>query len=173
MLVQNKAKFKKSSWTKKKKAKSGGNAQDEIPSVSSGTKSSPSTGSACFYCKADGHWKRNCSKYLADKAKSGGVTSNSGTLVCNVIDLYLADAPGSSWVYDTGSVIHICNSLQRLVRTRGIARGEVDIRVSNKARVAALEVGMMQLHLPSGFIMELNNCYFFQCLVETLFLLHV
>ena len=45
------------------------------------------------------------------------MTSDSGTLVCNVIDIYLADAPNSSWVYDTGSVIHICNSMQGLVRT--------------------------------------------------------
>ena len=97
---------------------------------------------------------RNCSKYLADKAKSGDSTSNSGTLVCNVIDIYLADAPNSSWVYDTRLVIHICNSLQGLVRTRSMARG------ANKARFAALQVGTMQLHLPSGFLMELNNCYY-------------
>src|SRR3954465_2925559 len=110
LMVQNKAKFKKSSWTKNK-AKSGGKqAPDPVPSASSGTPS-PSAGSTCFYCKADGHWKRNCNKYLADKAKSGGMTSDSGTLVCNVIDIYLADAPNSSWVHDTESVIHICNSL--------------------------------------------------------------
>jgi hypothetical protein len=41
-----------------------------------------------------------------------------------------------------------------------VARGEVDFRVGNNARVVALSVGMMQLHLPSGFIIELNNCYF-------------
>ena len=82
------------------------------------------------------------------------MTSDSGTLVCNVIDIYLADAPNSSWAYDTRSVIHICNSLQGLVRTRSVARGEIDIRVGNKARVAALEVGTMQLHLPSGFLMR-------------------
>ena len=27
-------------------------------------------------------------------------------------------------------------------------------------RVAALAIGTMQLHLPSGFVLELNNCYF-------------
>ena len=159
MVQKNANKFKKSSWTKKK-AKSGGNAKDSVPSASSRTKPSPTAGAGCFHCKEEGHWKRNCSKYLAEKAKSGGMTSNSGTLVCNVIDIYLADAPNSSWVYDTGSVIHICNSLQGLVRTRSVARGEVDIRVGNTARVAALEVGTMQLHLPSGFLMELNNCYY-------------
>ena len=80
--------------------------------------------------------------------------------MCSVIDIYLADAPNSSWVYDTGSMIHICNSLQGMVRTRSVARDEVDIWVGNKARVAALEVGMMQLHLPLGFLMKLNNCYY-------------
>jgi hypothetical protein len=32
--------------------------------------------------------------------------------------------------------------------------------VGNNARVVALSIGTMQLHLPLGFIMELNNCYF-------------
>ena len=55
LMVQNKAKFKKSPWTKKK-AKSGEkHAQDAVPSASSGTKPSPSAGSTCFYFKVDGH----------------------------------------------------------------------------------------------------------------------
>jgi hypothetical protein len=40
-----------------------------------------------------------------------------------------------------------------------VERGEVDFRVGNNARVATSSVEM-QLHLPLGFIMELNNCYF-------------
>jgi hypothetical protein len=40
-----------------------------------------------------------------------------------------------------------------------VKRGEVDFRVGNNARVAVLTVRTMQLHLPSGFILELNNCY--------------
>jgi hypothetical protein len=49
-----------------------------------------------------------------------------------------------------------------------VARGEVDFRVGNNARVAALSVGTMQLHLPSGFIMELNNCYFVPSLSQNI-----
>jgi hypothetical protein len=48
-----------------------------------------------------------------------------------------------------------------MIRIRSVERGEVDFRVGNNARVAALTVGTMQLHLSSGFIMELNNCYLF------------
>ena len=50
--------------------------------------------------------------------------------------------------------------MQGLKRHRCVASGEVDIRVGNKARVAALRVGVMRLQLPSEFVMELNNCYF-------------
>jgi hypothetical protein len=49
-----------------------------------------------------------------------------------------------------------------------MARGEVDIRVGNKARVVALKVGTMQLHLPSGFLMELNNCYYVPVLSQNI-----
>ena len=50
--------------------------------------------------------------------------------------------------------------MQGLVRTRRVAQGEIDIRVGNKARVSALEAETVQLQLPSGFILELNNCYY-------------
>ena len=74
--------------------------------------------------------------------------------------MFLADSSVNSWVFDTGPVAHICNSMQSLTRIRNIARGEMDLRVGNKARVAALAVGTLPLLLPSGFIMELNNCYY-------------
>ena len=61
----------------------------------------------------------------------------------HIIDIYLANIPSSSWVFDTGSVVHICKSMQGLVRTRRVAQGEIDIKVGNKARVVALEVGTM------------------------------
>jgi hypothetical protein len=50
--------------------------------------------------------------------------------------------------------------MQGMIRSRSVEWGEVDFRVGNNARVAALSVGTMQLHLPSGFILEMNNCYF-------------
>jgi hypothetical protein len=76
------------------------------------------------------------------------------------MDILIADSFVNSWVFDIGSVAHICNSMKGLTRSRSMARGEVDFRVGNNARVVALSVGTIQLHLLSGFIMELNNCYF-------------
>ena len=45
-------------------------------------------------------------KYLADK-KDGKV---KGIFDIDVIDVYLTNARGSAWVFDTGSVAHIYNS---------------------------------------------------------------
>jgi hypothetical protein len=89
------------------------------------------------------------------------------------MDILIADSFINSWVFDTGSVAPICNLMQGLTRSRSMARGEVDFCVGNNARVAALSVRTMQLHLPSEFIMELNNCYFVPSLSRTLYLLHV
>jgi hypothetical protein len=96
---------------------------------------------------------------LKNKGSKG--TSTSGTLHVYVTDhIFLADTFINSWVFDTESVAHICNWIQGMRRSRSVESGELDFRVGNNARVAALTVGAMQLHLSSGFIMELNNCYF-------------
>ncbi|KAG8490844.1 hypothetical protein CXB51_014047 [Gossypium anomalum] len=84
-----------------------------------------------FHCGVIGHWKRNCPVYLEEikKAKASG-TSASGIYV---IDINLSTT--TSW---------------GLQRSRTLARRDVDLRVGNGARVAALAVGTYTLSLPSG-----------------------
>src|SRR3954467_14230742 len=137
MVVQNKPSFKKkgTSWKKKKKKKKKGKAKDMIPKPAPKQKAGPVEDNECFFCHEHGHWKRNCSKYHASLKKSGSKsTFHSGTLVVNVVDILLADSYVNSWVFDTGLVAHICNSMQGLIRTREVQKGEVDFRVGNKAR---------------------------------------
>jgi len=108
----------------------------------------------CFHCGKTGHWKRNCPKYLEDK-KNGVETSTSGIFV---IEINLSTS--ASWVLDTGCGSHICTNVQGLKRSRDLAKGEVDLRVGNGAKVAALAVGTYVLTLPSGLIIQLENCYY-------------
>nr|AAV85747.1 Integrase core domain, putative [Oryza sativa Japonica Group]AAX92956.1 retrotransposon protein, putative, Ty1-copia sub-class [Oryza sativa Japonica Group]ABA92827.2 retrotransposon protein, putative, Ty1-copia subclass [Oryza sativa Japonica Group] len=121
-------------------------------------KSGPAKDAECFFCKEAGHWKRNCKKYL-EQLKQKQQDGKSSTSGINVIEINLATSSTDSWVFDTGSVAHICKSLQGLKRSRSLARGEVDIRVGNGARVAAVAVGTMPLSLPSRLVLELNNYY--------------
>ena len=39
-------------------------------------------------------------------------------------------------------------------------KGEVDLRVGNGARVAALAIGTHDLTLLSGLVLQLSNCYY-------------
>jgi hypothetical protein len=49
---------------------------------------------------------------------------------------------------------------QGLKRSRDLAKGEVDLRVGNGAKVAALAVGTYVLTLPSCLIIQLENYYY-------------
>ena len=110
--------------------------------------------SECFYCKKKGHWKRDCLKFKEDK-KNGTVTSESGIFV---IDLNFTSS--TSWVLDTGCGLHLCSNSQGLRNIRKLAKGEVELRVGNGARIAAVSVRTLNLSVPSGLVLELESCYY-------------
>jgi hypothetical protein len=80
---------------------------------------------------------------LESLKKDGGKgTTVAHTLVVYIIDIFLANSYINSWVFNTGSVAHIYNTMQGMIRSRSVGKGEVDFRVGNNARVAALNIGM-------------------------------
>ena len=50
--------------------------------------------------------------------------------------------------------------MQVLTSRRKLNRGDVDLRLGNGGKVAALAVGTARLKLQSGEIMELHECHF-------------
>ncbi|KAK1667045.1 hypothetical protein QYE76_055204 [Lolium multiflorum] len=156
LMVNKTTSFKKQGKSKGKNKKSGKKAA--TPPVK--PKSGPKPDAECYYCKEKGHWKRNCSKYLAD-LKSGLVKKKKeGISDIHVIDVYLTSSRSSTWVFDTGSVAHICNSKQELKNKRQLLKDEVTMRVGNGSKVNVIAVGTLPLHLPSGLVLSLNNCYY-------------
>ncbi|KAL4302067.1 hypothetical protein GQ457_10G012170 [Hibiscus cannabinus] len=118
----------------------------------------------CFHCGKTGHWKRNCLIYLEDVKKAKAVGASISGIY--VIDVHMSTS--SSWVLDTGCGSHICTSVQGLHTRRTLAKGDVDLRVGNGARVVALAVGTYLLSLPSGLILNLENCYFVPSLTKNI-----
>jgi hypothetical protein len=90
------------------------------------------------------------------KKKKGSETSASGI---NVIEINIAVSSSGSWVFDTGLMIHTYKLLQGLSLAKRFANGELDVRVKNGAKVAAIAVNTFHLSLPSRLVLELNNCY--------------
>jgi hypothetical protein len=99
------------------------------------------------------------------KKKKGSETSDPGI---NIIEINIAGSSSDSWVFDTGSMIHTCKSLQGLSLTRRFAKGKLDVRVGNRAKVVATTVGTFHLPVPSGLILELNNCYYIHALCKNI-----
>jgi hypothetical protein len=134
---------------KKKKMKAKGKAKKS-------SKAASKAEDKCYECGKAGHWKRNCNVYL-EKIKKAREPGPSGVYI---VEINLSSKNSLAWVLDTGCVSHICISMQGLKNPRRLAKGEVDLRVGNKAKVAALAVGTYEIQLPTGRILELRNCFF-------------
>ena len=59
--------------------------------------------------------------------------------------MYLTNARSSAWVFDTGSVAHICNSKQGLWIKRRLAKDEVMTRIGNGSKVDVIAVGTLAI----------------------------
>ncbi|KAJ9543849.1 hypothetical protein OSB04_023556 [Centaurea solstitialis] len=87
------------------------------------------------------------------------------------LDIGLTDAPGiymidclitsyESWVLNTGSGNHICNHLQGFKRREILGKDRSNLRVGEGQMLVAESIGSYSLSLPSGLVLELENCYY-------------
>lgn len=101
--------------------------------------------------------KKQCAKFqrwLENKRKTG----NSHVLAC--FKSTLVDVPPNSWWLDSGTSIHITNSLQGLINKRKPTKGEVNVYVGNGSRVEVVFIGTVILNFYSGSSFVLENTAF-------------
>ncbi|KAJ9542655.1 hypothetical protein OSB04_029161 [Centaurea solstitialis] len=93
------------------------------------------------------------------------------------IEIGLPDAPGifmidclitsyESWVIDTGSGNHICYHLQGFTRRKTLRKDRSNLRVGEGTPLIAEAVGSYSLTLPSGLVLELENCYYIPNMIK-------
>ena len=164
MVQKGKGKDTKRKWVTKGKAEDNKKPKPNLYSKGKKTKTKQPKvkelkEGQCFFCNELSHWKKNCKLYLEDlKKNKGSETTSSGIYV---IEVNLSTSV--SWVLDTSCGSHICVNVRGLKNSRSLAKGEVDLRVGNGARVSALAIGIYYLSLPSGLVLELDNCYYEEC----------
>ncbi|RVW21514.1 Retrovirus-related Pol polyprotein from transposon TNT 1-94 [Vitis vinifera] len=93
----------------------------------------------CFHCNQDGHWKRNCKKYL-DELKQ---KKKQGKLDLLVMETCLVENDFSSWIIDSRASNHVCISLKMLESSKDLEEGAFMMRVGSGARVSATAVGQL------------------------------
>ncbi|KAJ9539456.1 hypothetical protein OSB04_032189 [Centaurea solstitialis] len=65
-----------------------------------------------------------------------------------------------SWVLDAGSGNHICNHLQGFKRRETLRKDHSNLQVGEGTMLVAEAVGSYNPSLPSGLVLELENCYY-------------
>ena len=117
----------------------------------------------CFFCKKQGHWKRNCPLYIASldpnrpKKKKQQVVAAPGIYMINPCNFSQCDI--SYWILDTGSPTHICNSLQRLQVRARFKNGERFLNVGDGSLVPVLALGIVELCLETSRVV-LSECHY-------------
>nr|KAJ0192103.1 hypothetical protein LSAT_V11C800449100 [Lactuca sativa] len=130
-----------------------GNNTGNSPSTNPTPKTKPTPDDDCFHYNENGHWKRNCPKYLEELKN---IKANQvGTLGIYVIELHAFRT--NSWVFNTGSGTNICNDLHGLRNVRELRDGNLELHVGNVNHVVVKAIGQYHLLLPNGLNVILNN----------------
>ncbi|KAG8366348.1 hypothetical protein BUALT_Bualt17G0070500 [Buddleja alternifolia] len=85
-------------WNAKKKKKGKNKVATVATNIQKKTK--PEKGK-CFHCGEDGHWKRNCPKYLASLPVKSGKAPNQGIMIACLLETCLVGSPPGSWCVDS------------------------------------------------------------------------
>ena len=101
----------------------------------------------CFHYQGEGHWKRNCPKYLESLKTKGKGKDGEGMTFSSLFTSKCSKSSSNAWVLDTGASSHICSSLQDLANERRLRPNEVTLKLGNGASVAAKAIGSTSIDL--------------------------
>ncbi|KAL4591583.1 hypothetical protein LXL04_004552 [Taraxacum kok-saghyz] len=105
----------------------------------------------CKFCHKKCHTQRDCPKFKEWLAKKG---NNNAFMIYESLNI---NVPFNSWWIDSGSMVHVSNSLQGFHTIQKLERSQRTIKVGNGQDLNVEAVGSLPLLLESGFSLSLNN----------------
>ena len=112
--------------------------------------------SKCFLCKKKGHVMKDCSKFRIWLDKKGTQFS----FVC--YESNMVNVNHNTWWIDSGSTIHVLNTLQGMQNLRKPVGSEQCIYSGSKMSSRVEAIGTCSLVLSSSFILELEKTFYVQ-----------
>ena len=108
----------------------------------------------CFFCKRKGHVKKDCPKFKKWLEKKGNISSFV-FYESNMVNVNI-----NTWWIDSGSTIHIANSLQGMQNLRKPVGNELSILSGNKMGSPVEAIGTCTLTLDNGFVLVLERTFY-------------
>ena len=113
--------------------------------------------------------KKDCRSLKANEAREAQEEKQPNTLgMLYMIELYSQNSEPSSCMLDTGCGTHLCNNVQDLRNSMRLRLGEIDLRMGNGEKLAALCLGICSLVLPNGLVLDLEDCVYVPSLVKNI-----
>ncbi|KAI3816586.1 hypothetical protein L1987_16288 [Smallanthus sonchifolius] len=124
-------------------------------SLKSNTSTTPSTNASkgqlrCKFCHKKGHTQRDCPKFKEWLVKKGND-------LLMIYESFNIDVPINTWWVDSGSMVHITNSLQGFHMTQRLGRNQRTIKVGDGGEQSVEAVGTMKLIMNNGLCINLYD----------------
>ncbi|KAJ9562492.1 hypothetical protein OSB04_007652 [Centaurea solstitialis] len=140
------------------KSYTGPNKSQKTGLSTSGTKRE----AKCRFCKKFGHTQHDCPKFKEWLAKKG---TPINYMICESFSI---SVPSNTWWLDTGSMIHVTNSLQGFHTRKILENNQRTVRVGDRNEKKVEAIGSMVLLLDGGHEMILQNTLYVPTITRNL-----
>ncbi|GJS42345.1 putative RNA-directed DNA polymerase [Tanacetum coccineum] len=151
---------RKGSW--KGKGSSGDNSTPNKVQKMDTSTSSFQGGPKCKFCHKKGHTQKDCPKFKEWLAKKGIFESFM------INESFNINVPINSWWIDSGSMVHIANSLQGFRTIRRLERNQRTVKVGNGVDLNVEAIGTLSLILEGGFCLNLYGTLYVPSMTRNL-----
>ncbi|GKA27716.1 putative RNA-directed DNA polymerase [Tanacetum coccineum] len=151
---------RKGSW--KGKGSSGDNSTPNKVQKTDTSTSSFQGGPKCKFCHKKGHTQKDCPKFKEWLAKKGIFESFM------INESFNINVPINSWWIDSGSMVHIANSLQGFRTIRRLERNQRTVKVGNGVDLNVEAIGTLSLILEGGFCLNLYGTLYVPSMTRNL-----
>jgi hypothetical protein len=103
----------------------------------------------CHFCRKFGHAQKDCHKHKAWFEKKGK------HLACVCFESNLTVVPSNTWWIDSGSTVHVSNSMQGFLTNQNLNPNENFIVMGNGVKLLVVAIGTFRLFLDTRCYLDL------------------